>query len=126
MYAKGYRPADFVDSNPELQEVIELIRNGFFSRGDTYIFRPLVDGLLNHDPYLVLADYTAYADCQQRVNKAFGDPEAWSRMSILNAARSGKFSSDRSIHDYCNEIWNVKPEPIRLLTPAEVKAGFLQ
>ena len=126
LHARGYRPADFVDSNPELREVIELVRGGFFARGDTQLFRPLIDRLLNDDPYLVLADYASYADCQERVGRAYGDVEAWSRMSILNAARSGKFSSDRSIREYCSEIWDVKAEPIRLLTPDEVKAGFLQ
>jgi starch phosphorylase len=75
---------------------------------------------------MVLADYASYADCQERVGQAFSEVETWSRMSILNVARSGKFSSDRSIREYCSDIWNVKPEPIRLLTPEEVKAGFLQ
>jgi starch phosphorylase len=126
LHAGGYRPADYVDSHPELREVIALLRSGFFSRGDTQLFQPFVDALVNYDPYLVLADYASYADCQERVGRAYGDAEAWSRMSILNAARSGKFSSDRSIREYCAEIWNVQPAPIRLLTPAEVKAGFLQ
>ncbi len=126
LHARGYRPADFVESNAELGEVIDLVRDGFFSRGDTHLFRPLIDALVHHDPYLVLADYAAYAACQERAGQAFGNVEAWSRMSILNTARSGKFSSDRSIREYCNDIWNVKMEPIRLLTPAEVKAGFLQ
>jgi starch phosphorylase len=126
LYARGYRPADFVDSQPELREVIELVRGGFFSRGDPELFRPLVNALLSDDPYLVLADYASYADCQKQVGQAFGDADAWSRMSILNSARSGKFSSDRSIREYCREIWHVKAEPIRLLTQDEVKAGFLQ
>ena len=124
--ARGCRGEDFVASNTELRAVIDLIRGGFFSRGDTQLFRPLIDGLLNNDPYLVLADYASYAACQERVGQAFSDAEIWSRMSILNVARSGKFSSDRSIREYCREIWHVTPEPIRLLTPAEVKAGFLQ
>jgi starch phosphorylase len=126
LQASGYRPSEFVDANPELREVIELVSSGFFSRGDTQLFRPLIDGLLKYDPYLVLADYGSYVDCQDRVGQAFGDTEAWTRMSILNAARSGMFSSDRSIREYCDDIWHVKPEPIRLLTPEEVKAGFLQ
>ncbi len=126
LQASGYRPADFVDSHPELREVIDLLRSGFFSRGDTQLFLPLVDALIYHDPYLVLADYASYADCQERAGRAYDDPEVWSRMSILNAARSGKFSSDRTIREYCRDIWNVRPEPIRLLTPEEVKAGFLQ
>jgi starch phosphorylase len=126
LQAQGYRPGDYVEADAELREVLDLIRGGFFSRGDAQLFRPLVDGLMHHDPYLVLADYGSYADCQDRVGLAFGDGESWSRMSILNAARSGKFSSDRSIREYCSDIWKVQPEPIRLLTPAEVKAGFLQ
>jgi starch phosphorylase len=73
-----------------------------------------------------LADYASYTDCQQAVGRAYADPEAWSRMSILNTARSGRFSSDRTIREYCRDIWQVSPEPIRLLTPEEVKAGFLQ
>jgi glycogen phosphorylase len=124
--AREYCPIQFVDSRPELREAIELLRNGFFSRGDTQLFRPLIDALLSSDPYMVLADYASYADCQERVGRVFSDAEAWSRMSILNAVRSGKFSSDRSIREYCSDIWNVNPEPIRLLTPNEVKAGFVQ
>jgi len=125
-WARGYRPAEVAEADPELREAIELVSNGFFARGDASIFRALVDSLMHHDPYLVLADYRAYADCQQRVDQAFRDADAWSRMSILNCARSGKFSSDRSIREYCEDIWKVSPAPIRLLTPAEVKAGFLQ
>jgi glycogen phosphorylase len=124
--ARGYCPMQFLDSRPELREVIELLRNGFFSRGDTQLFRPLIDALLNSDPYMVLADYASYAECQERVGRAFNDAEAWSRMSILNAVRSGKFSSDRSVREYCADIWHVNPERIRLLTPKEVKAGSLQ
>jgi starch phosphorylase len=124
--ASGYCPGDYVEAHPELHEVIELLRGGFFSRGDTQLFAPLIDALLCADPYMVLADYASYADCQAGVDRAYRDREAWSRMSILNTARSGKFSSDRSIREYCRDIWNVNPEPIRLLTPEEVKAGFLQ
>jgi len=99
--------------------VIDLIRSGFFSRGDTELFRPLIDGLLHHDPYLLLADFQSYVECQARVSEAFGDTERWTRMSILNTARSGKFSSDRTIREYCSDIWGVKPVPIQLLTHAE-------
>ena len=124
--AHGYRPEDHVRTNPELREVIDLVRAGFFSRGDTALFRPLVDGLLHHDPYLVLADYQSYVDCQSEVSRAYVAPEHWTRMSILNAARSGKFSSDRTIREYCEDIWRAKAVPIRLLTQDEVKAGILQ
>jgi starch phosphorylase len=126
MLARGYRPQDACDRDPELREVIDLIRSGFFSRGDTELFRPLVDNLLHHDPYLVLADFSAYRDCQQQVGASYRDPEQWFRMSILNSARSGLFSSDRTIHEYCRDIWHVKPVPVQLLSEDEVKGGFLQ
>jgi starch phosphorylase len=114
--AQGYHPADYYHAHPELRDVLDQIRNGFFSRGDTELFRPLVEGLLTMDPYLVLADYPLYAECQERVSQAYRDPDHWSRMSILNAARTGKFSSDRTIREYCDDIWKVEPVPIRLLS----------
>jgi len=116
---KNYRPMDYYEADQALRDVIDLIRSGFFSRGDTELFRPLIDGLLHHDPYLLLADFQSYVDCQARVSEAFGDTERWTRMSILNTARSGKFSSDRTIREYCSDIWGVKPVPIQLLTHAE-------
>ena len=78
-----------------------------FSRGDTEVFAPLVDNLRDRDPYLVLAAYAAYMDCQDRVSELWQDADRWTRMSILNSARSGKFSSDRAIREYCDEIWHV-------------------
>jgi glycogen phosphorylase len=117
--SSAYRPMDYYNANQGLRDVIDLIRNGFFSRGDTELFRPLVDGLLYHDPYLLLADFQSYLDCQSLVSNAYGDTERWTRMSILNTARSGKFSSDRTIREYCADIWGVKPVPIHLLTHAE-------
>jgi starch phosphorylase len=112
--ADGYRPTSFVERDPELAEVLELIVQGTFTHGDTEVLRPLVDNLLHHDPFLVLADYRSYVDCQARVSAAWQDSDAWSRMSILNAARSGKFSSDRAIAEYCDEIWHVGAMPVRL------------
>ncbi len=106
--ARGYRPRDYYDSNPCLREVIEQIRSGYFSRGDAELFRPLVENLLNHDPFMLLADYQSYIDCQDGVSSAYHDQERWTRMSILNVARMGKFSSDRSIREYCDTIWNIK------------------
>jgi starch phosphorylase len=117
--AKGYRPMDYYDGNQGLRDVIDLIRSGFFSRGDTELFRPLIDGLLYHDPYLLLADFQSYIECQAKVTEAYRDTERWTRMSILNTARSGKFSSDRTIREYCEDIWRVKPVPIHLLTHAQ-------
>lgn len=103
----GYSPLDYVDG--ELATVLDLIAGGAFSHGDTDVFRPLVDNLRYDDPFLVLADYAAYIRAQERVSAAWRDIPAWTRMSILNTARSGKFSSDRAIAEYCDDIWNVVP-----------------
>ncbi len=110
----GYIPLHYYRANPELHAVIDLIRDGFFSRGDCELFRPLVNDLLYHDPYLLLADFESYVNMQTEVDEAYADRENWSRMSILNTARSGKFSSDRTIREYCRDIWNVKPVPIAM------------
>lgn len=112
--ARGYRPEDYYRENPELREVLDLIESGFFARGDSTLFRPLVDSLKWVDPYFVLADFSAYAECQQRVAQAYSKPSKWTRMSILNTARSGEFSSDRTIRGYHQEIWRVDPVPISL------------
>ncbi len=109
LQASGYRPRSIYESNPELREAIDLIDSGFFSNGDRELFRPLVESLLNRDDYLLLADYQAYVDCQRRVSEAYRDQNNWTRMSILNSARVGRFSSDRSIREYCRDIWNVSP-----------------
>ena len=116
---QGYSPMAYYEAHQGLREVIDLIRGGFFSRGDAELFRPLIDGLLHQDPYLVLADFQSYVECQAEVSEAFGDTERWTRMSILNTARSGKFSSDRTIREYCADIWGAKPVPIHLLTHEE-------
>src|SRR5271156_3379048 len=106
--AAGYHPHQIYESNGALREVMDSICSGHFSRGDRNLFRPLVDGLLNSDPYLLFADYQSYVDCQDKVSAAFLDQHNWAKMSIYNAARMGKFSSDRAIREYCTEIWNVK------------------
>ena len=108
-WAAGYTPATELAASAELRRVLAAVAEGMFSRGDRELFRPLVDNLVLHDPFLVLADFTAYLECQDRVNAAYADPEDWSRKSILNVARMGWFSSDRSIREYCDRIWNVKP-----------------
>ncbi|HNA28983.1 MAG TPA: glycogen/starch/alpha-glucan phosphorylase [Thiobacillaceae bacterium] len=124
--AGGYRPMDCYHNNPELKAVLDLIREGCFSRGDREVFRPLVDNLLFHDPYMLLADFRSYVDCQARVGEAYRDKERWTRMSILNVARSGKFSSDRTIREYCEAIWRVKPVQIGLLGRREFLGGMGQ
>jgi starch phosphorylase len=110
----GYNPMHYFETNPELAGAIELIRSGLFSQGDREVFRPLVENLTRSDPFLVLADFAAYVACQEQVSAVWYDQERWTRMSILNAARSGKFSSDRSIREYCEEIWGVKALAVRI------------
>jgi starch phosphorylase len=124
--ATGYRPQSIVEHDAELKAVIDLIRNGFFSRGDSELFRPLIDGMLYHDPYFVLADFRSYVDCQQRVAGAYGDTARWTRMSILNVARSGKFSSDRTIEEYRRDIWQAPSVPITLRSESDVRVGLTQ
>jgi starch phosphorylase len=89
--------------------VLDFIASGALAGGDTRLFQPLVDKLLQDDPFLVLADYEAYVECQAQVSALWKDPSAWTHKSILNVARMGKFSSDRSIRDYCDLVWKVKP-----------------
>jgi glycogen phosphorylase len=112
--AAGYQPWDYYNSNPELREAIDQIRSERFSRGDGNLFKPLVDSLMKYDPNLVFADYEAYVKCQERVSEAYKHRETWTRMSILNTARMGKFSSDRAIREYCEKIWNAKPVKVEL------------
>jgi len=105
----GYTPQHYYDSHPLLQQVIDQIAGGAFSAGDQQLFRPIVDSLLNGDEYLLLADFQSYVDCQEGVGHAYQDQEHWTRMSILNTARMGKFSSDRSIREYARDIWDIQP-----------------
>jgi glycogen phosphorylase len=107
--AEGYTPRSIYESNSELRETIDLISSGFFSNGDRGLFHPLVESLLTRDDYMLLADYREYVECQERVSEAYSDRNAWTRMSILNCARVGRFSSDRSIREYCRDIWKVTP-----------------
>ena len=94
--------------SPELWEAVNLIKGGHFSNGDKDTFRPLIDNLLNHDPFCVFTDFSDYCDAQDRVSSAWKDWKSWQRMSLINVARSGFFSSDRSIRDYCKLIWGIK------------------
>lgn len=109
--SRGYDPRGWYEGNAPLREVIDRIAAGDFSPGERNLFQPLVDHLLGHDDYLLLADYQAYIDCQDRVGAAFRDREAWTEMSILNVARMGRFSSDRAIREYCANIWHAPPIP---------------
>ncbi|MGD8991160.1 MAG: glycogen/starch/alpha-glucan phosphorylase [Desulfobacterales bacterium] len=112
--AAGYNPHKVYKSDPALKSALDAILSGQFSEGEHDLFKPIVDALLYHDEYLVLADFADYVACQQRVNEAYHDQSHWARMSILNVARMGKFSSDRSIKEYCEEIWKAEPVLVRL------------
>ncbi len=125
LHGNGYRPGDWYEQNAELKEVIDLIRHGFFSRGDRELFSPLIDSLLHHDPYCLLADFQSYSDCHSRVGEAWQDTDRWTRMSILNSARSGLFSSDRTIREYCRDIWKVSPVKVPLLSQEDVRAELM-
>ena len=105
LWQNGYDPKHHM--SPELWETINLIRGGHFSQGDKNTFRPLMDSLLNHDPFCVMADFSDYCDAQDRVSSAWTDIDGWNKMSLINIARSGFFSSDRSIRDYCANIWGI-------------------
>tara|TARA_Y100001936_G_scaffold89773_1_gene88386 strand:- start:1374 stop:3617 length:2244 start_codon:yes stop_codon:yes gene_type:complete len=105
LWQNGYDPKHHI--TPELWEVINLVKGGHFSQGDKEKFRPLIDNLLNHDPFCVMADFSDYCDAQDRVSSAWKNRDGWNRMSLLNTARSGFFSSDRSIRDYCERIWTI-------------------
>ena len=123
--AHGYRPREVYEQNGALREVLDFIASGALAGGDASLFHPLVDNLLESDPFLVLADYQSYVDCQTQVSALWRDPEAWTRKSILNVARMGKFSSDRSIRDYCEKVWQVEPVPVAMeaIEPCPAKAG---
>ena len=115
---KGYVPRDIYKSDPVISEILDQIASGVYSNGDRELFRPIVDSLLNSDPYMLLADFPSYLDCQERVTDAYRHQDQWTRKSILNVARMGKFSSDRSIRDYCRNIWSATPIEASSMTSA--------
>jgi starch phosphorylase len=108
--ARGYRPRDYYENNETLREVIDFMTSG--ALGTAELFQPIVQNLLDDDPYMLMADYQSYIDAQERVSALWRDQLAWTRRSILNSARMGKFSSDRSIRDYCERIWKIQPAPL--------------
>ena len=112
--AQGYDPKSYYEANPHLKDAIDLIASGHFSQGDTELFKPLLDKLLQDDPFMLMADYQSYVDRQQIVGQAYRETSNWTYMSILNSIRMGHFSSDRSIQEYCQKIWKVSPSPIGL------------
>ncbi len=106
--ANNYNPRDYYQQNAELKQVLDMIGSGFFSMQEPNRYQAIIDNLLNHDNYLLLADYASYIACQDEVSKIYQDPEEWSRRAILNVARMAKFSSDRTISEYAKNIWNVQ------------------
>ena len=119
--SNGYRPAEYIAASPRLQRVMQLLECGFFSPGEPSLFRPLYQELVTTDTFCLMADFDAYIDCQARVSQAYLDIAHWTKMSILNVARCGKFSSDRTIQEYARDIWDVTPLqiPAESLPPAQ-------
>jgi glycogen phosphorylase len=118
MKAKGYNPLHYYHTNPVLKQVIDAVLSDYFCPKEPGLFKAIIDSLLYNDEYMLMADFQAYADCQDRVSQAYRDQTQWTRMSILNVARMGKFSSDRTIWEYCQDIWDVQPVTIELDTAA--------
>jgi len=111
----GYNPFYYYNNNSELNRVITQIQSGFFSKGQPDLFRPIIDSLLYQgDTYMLFADYESYINCQQRVSEAYKDTARWGKMSIMNTANMGKFSTDRTISEYAKDIWGVKPVSIKI------------
>ncbi|MBI5750851.1 MAG: glycogen/starch/alpha-glucan family phosphorylase, partial [Hydrogenophilales bacterium] len=109
LHASGYNPWLYYDTNPELKQALDMLNSGYFSPEDHDRFKPVFNALTYHgDQYMLLADYASYIDCQQQVENLYRDKEAWTRKAILNVANMGKFSSDRTIREYSEHIWNAK------------------
>jgi glycogen phosphorylase len=112
--SEGYNPFEYYQNNADLKLAMDQIASGYFSHLDDSVFKELVKSLLHDDQFLLFADYQSYVDCQDKVDEVYRDKSKWAKMSILNTARMGKFSSDRSIREYCDEIWKVKSVPVTL------------
>jgi starch phosphorylase len=113
---RGYHPEEVPEKNADLRAILDFIGSGALAGGDRSLFQPFLDRLLYEDPFLVLADYQDYVHCQEQVSALWRDQSAWTRKAILNVARMGKFSSDRSIRDYCEHVWQVKPVKVPALS----------
>jgi starch phosphorylase len=111
---EGYCPWELIPGQPELAESLRLVEQGHFSNGDQELFRPLLQNLTGSDPFFVLADFAAYMKAQGEVSQAWADPRRWNRMALLNTARTGFFSSDRSIRQYAKEIWQAEMFPVTI------------
>jgi starch phosphorylase len=109
--AQGYRPREVFEADAELKAAVDMIAHGFFNPKDPSLYHGLVHNLLETDWFMVLADYAAYIRRQDEVDEVYRDPHDWTRRSILNTARMGKFSSDRAVLEYAKDIWKTKPLP---------------
>ena len=122
--ARGYNPFDYYNSNWELKSVIDWLRSDYFAPGEPAAFEPICSSWLDQgDPYLCLADYADYIRAQDAVAEAFADRERWAKMAIVNTASVGKFSSDRTIQEYADQIWNLKP--VAIDWSSGIISGFL-
>ncbi len=117
LHKSGYNAQEYYEANPELKQVIDQIKSGYFSQGNPNEFKDMCDNLLYHDRFLTLADFDSYVKAQEQVSATYKDSAKWAKMSILNIATSGKFSSDRTIAEYGREIWGVEPSWDKLPDP---------
>jgi starch phosphorylase len=111
---EGYEPRSFIARSRELGGVLDLVESGFFSLGEPDRFKPIVDGLRDHDPYMVCADFDSYVAAEALAADCYRDPVDWSRMSLLNIAGASRFSADETIRQYAAEIWGLQPVPVDL------------
>ncbi|MGB8316638.1 MAG: glycogen/starch/alpha-glucan phosphorylase, partial [Ignavibacteriaceae bacterium] len=112
----GYNPKDYYNNNPELKRVVDMIAGNYFNKSEPGIFQTIIDGLMEYDYYCLFADYASYMKAQKKIDNLYKNQDEWTRKSILNCARIGKFSSDRSIKEYAQKIWKVKPVKVDLKT----------
>ncbi|MBF0287513.1 MAG: glycogen/starch/alpha-glucan phosphorylase [SAR324 cluster bacterium] len=116
--SEGYKSRDHYDNNPELRDVLDMINDGYFNKGNPYLYQDIYNNLVYGDYFMLLADFDSYVECQRRVNEVYLDQKKWTQMSILNTANMGKFSSDRTIREYAKDIWDIEPVKV---TPSRSK-----
>ncbi len=109
LWKKGYRPQEYLDANEELRAVVDWVGSNYFTPDEPGCLNMLRDSLVHHDPFLCLPDFESYSDSHKKIEAVFRDPARWARMAILNTARMGKFSSDRTISEYARDIWKLDP-----------------
>ena len=121
--AGGYHPGRYLERSPRLQEAVQLIESGFFSYGERDRFRPIVDHLRYHDPYMICADFDSFVACEARAAELYGDSSAWARCSTLNIAGASHFSSDDTIRAYATDIWGIEPLKVDLRLLGDASNG---